>query len=197
MKLLHTFLLICAGLFASVASAQSYRITVDTSALAGTDGYVNFQLNPGDMSAVPVEATILQWSGSTTLLDAPLFSGIVFGSLPDTVSMLSAGGTFNDYFQAAEFGDEFSFIVQFAEWYPIQDVGTSFALSLYAADGATPLLTNDVSGSLVRFEIDATGVSYLAYSSAVQVTPVPLPAAAWLLLSGMVTLAGAARSRRR
>lgn len=196
MKLLNVFVLICAGLFASVASAQSYLITVDTGELAGTDGYVNFQFNPADLTAPAADASILQWIGSTTLLDAPLIEGNVTGSLPGTVTM-NNGTAFNDYFHATRFGDAFSFIVQFSGDVSPVTLGTSFALALYAADGATPLLTDDLSGSLVRFELGAPGVTYLAYSSAVQVTPVPLPAAAWLLLSGIVTLAGAARSRRR
>lgn len=196
MKLLHVFLLICAGLFASVASAQSYLVTVDTSSLAGTDGYVNFQFNPADLTAPAAEASILQWVGSTTLLDAPLVEGNVTGALPSTVTM-NNGTAFNDYFQSAQFGDALSFIVQFSGNVSPSTLGTSFALALYAADGVTPLLTDDISGSLVRFELSATGIDYLANSSAAQVTPVPLPAAAWLLLSGIVTLTGATRSRRR
>ena len=196
MKLLHAVLVICAGLFASVASAQSYLITVDTSELEGTEGYVNFQFNPADLTAPAADASILQWLGSTTLIDAPLVEGNVTGSLPSIVT-LNNGTAFNDYFQAAQFGDAFSFIVQFSGNVSPSALGTSFALALYAADGSTPLLTDDVSGSLVRFELSSAGIDYLASSSAVQVTPVPLPAAAWLLLSGIVTLAGATRSGRR
>lgn len=195
MKLLHAMLVICAGLFASIASAQSYLITVDTSELAGTEGYVNFQFNPADLTAPAAEASILQWLGSTTLLDAPLVEGNVAGALPGTVT-INNGTAFNDYFQASQFGTAFSFIVQFSGNVTPGSLGTSFALALYAADGFTPLLTDDVSGSLVRFELASAGIDYLANSSAVQVTPVPLPAAAWLLLSGIVTLAGAGRSRR-
>jgi hypothetical protein len=196
MKLLHVLMVVCAGLFASVASAQSYLISVDTTALAGTDGYVNFQFNPADLTAPAAEVSILQWLGSTTLLDAPLVEGNVSGSLPSTVTM-NNGTAFNDYFHAAEFGDAFSFVVQFSDNASPSALGTSFALALYAADGFTPLLTDDVSGSLVRFELSAEGIDYLANSSAVQITPVPLPAAAWLLFSGIVTLTGATRSRRR
>lgn len=196
MKLLHVVLMICASVFASVASAQSYRVTVDTSELAGTDGYVNFQFNPADLEAPAAEASILQWLGSTTLLDAPLIEGNVTGSLPGAVTM-NNGTAFNDYFHAAQFGEAFSFVVEFSGNVSPSLLGTSFALALYAADGATPLLTDDISGSLVRFELSSAGIDFLSNSSAVQVTPVPLPAAAWLLLSGMAALTGAARSRRR
>jgi hypothetical protein len=196
MKLLQVLLVICAGLCASVASAQSYLVTVDTSELAGTDGYVNFQFNPADLGAPAAEASVLQWLGSTTLLDAPLIEGNVTGALPGTMT-LSNGTAFNDYFHAAQFGDAFSFVVQFSGGVSPSALGTSFALALYADDAATPLLTNDISGSLVCFELSSAGIDFLTSSSAVQVTPVPLPAAAWLLLSGIVTLGGAARSCRR
>lgn len=187
MKLLYVVMVICAGLFASIASAQSYLVTVDTSELAGTEGYVNFQFNPADLAAPAAEASILQWLGSTTLLDAPLIEGNVTGSLPSTVTM-NNGTAFNDYFHAARFGEAFSFIVQFSGNVSPATLGTSFALALYAGDGATALLTDDVSGSLVRFELSSAGIDYLASSSAVQVTPVPLPAAAWLLFSGIMLL---------
>lgn len=196
MKLLHVVLMICASVFASVASAQSYRVTVDTSALASTEGYLNFQFNPADLGAPAAEASILQWLGSTTLLDAPLIEGNVTGSLPGAVTM-NNGTAFNDYFHAVQFGEAFSFVVEFSGNVSPSLLGTSFALALYAADGATPLLTDDISGSLVRFELSSAGIDFLSNSSAVQVTPVPLPAAAWLLLSGMAALTGAARSRRR
>lgn len=194
MKFLRVLMVVFAGLFASVASAQSYLITVDTGALEGTDGYVNFQFNPADLTAPAAEASILQWLGSTTLLDAPLIEGNVTGSLPGAVTM-NNGTAFNDYFHAAQFGETFSFIVQFSGNVSPVELGTSFALALYAGDGVTPLLSDDVSGSLVRFELSSAGIDYLASSSAVQVTPVPLPAAAWLLLSGVVTLTGMRRRR--
>jgi len=197
MKLLHVVLLMCAGLCASVASAQSYLVTVDTRDYAGTDGYVNFQFNPADLTAPAASATVLQWLGSTTLLDAPLIEGNVTGSLPGTVTM-NNGTAFNDYFHAAEFGNVFSFVVEFSGNVAPSVLGTSFALALYAADGVTPLqLEGDIySGAIARFELTSEGVDFWN-SPYVQVTPVPLPAAAWLLLSGIVTLTGVTRARRR
>ena len=57
MKLLHVVLMVCAGLFASVASAESFLVTVDTSELAGSNGYVNFQFNPADLGAPAAAAS--------------------------------------------------------------------------------------------------------------------------------------------
>lgn len=200
--LVHVLLLVCAGLCSSATFAQSYLVTVDTSAIAGTDGYVNFQFNPADLLAPDANASILEWAGSITLIGAPLIEGSVNGALPGTVS-LNNGTAFNDYFHAAQFGEAFSFVLQFAGnvSVPTNSLGTSFALALYAADTMTPLLSDDISGSIVRFELRSDGVDYLTFSSdpsspsAAQVSPVPLPAAVWLLLSGVMGLLGMARSR--
>jgi hypothetical protein len=193
--LVHVLLLICAGLCSSATFAQSYLVTVDTSAIAGTDGYVNFQFNPADLLAPSADASILQWAGSITLLGAPLIEGSVNGALPGTVS-LNNGTAFNDYFHAAQFGEAFSFVLQLTGNVsnPASVLGTSFALALYAADAVTPLLSGDISGSILRFELSPDGVDYETFGS-VQVSPVPLPAAVWLLLSGVIGLLGMARSR--
>lgn len=194
--LVRLFLLVCAGLCSSATFAQTFLITVDTSEIAGTNGYVDFQFNPADVSAPGASASIS--GGSITLFGAPAIEGSVVGTLPGTVSLLNSTA-FNDYFHAVEFGDAFSFQVQFSGDFAVEPslLATSFALSLYAADAMSPLLTNDVSGSIVRFELASSGVTFETFTPSVQVTPVPLPAAAWLLLSGLTGLIGVSRSRLR
>lgn len=196
--LVRLFLLVCAGLCSSATFAQTFQITVDTSEIAGTNGYVDFQFNPADVIAPGASASISAWGGSITLFGAPAIEGSVVGTLPGTVSLLNSTA-FNDYFHAVEFGDAFSFQVQFSGDFAVEPslLATSFALSLYAADAMSPLLTNDVSGSIVRFELASSGVTFETFTPSVQVTPVPLPAAAWLLLSGLTGLIGVSRSRVR
>ena len=200
--LMQILLLVCAGLCSAATFAQSYRVTVDTSAIADTNGYVNFQFNPADLLAPEANASIFQWAGSITLLDVPVIEGSVAGALPGTVD-LNNDTAFNDYLHAAQFGETLSFLLQFAgnSSVPASSLGTSFALALYAADATTPLLSDDVSGSILRFELGPDGVDYQTFGpdasspSVAQVSPVPLPAAAWLLLSGVVGLFATARSR--
>lgn len=188
-------LLICAVLGSNPALAQVFQVTVDTRSIAGTTGYVDFQLNPADLSAPEVGASILDWAGSITLLGAPIVEGSVTGSLPETVQ-LGNSTAFNDYFHEVEFGDTISFLVEFTGNSPLPaSLGTSFALALYGADAVSPLLSDDISGSLIRFELASGDPSYQAFTSLAQVTPVPLPAAAWLLLSGLTGLISVSRRR--
>ncbi|MDY6944682.1 MAG: NF038129 family PEP-CTERM protein [Pseudomonadota bacterium] len=189
-------LLICAVLGSSAALAQVFEVTVDTSALAGTTGYVDFQLNPADVSAPQAGASILDWAGNITLLGAPMVEGNVTGTLPGTLQLANSTA-FNDYFHAVEFGDAIRFVVEFTgnSPFPVASVGTSFALALYDADAVSPLLSDDISGSLVRFELALGELSYETFSPVAQVSAVPLPAAAWLLLTGLTGLIGVSRRR--
>jgi hypothetical protein len=193
-------LCVCA-LGTSAAQAAMYQVSVDTSSLAGSNGYLDLQLNPADVSAPTATAAISNLQGSLTLLAAADVAGGAGGALPGVVS-LNNSSAFNDYFQSVQFGNVFSVILDINGDFLTQPslLGTSFALSLYAADGINPLLSTDASGALVIFALANQAITFQTFADtngthAAQVAPVPLPAGVWLLLSGLLGIARLTRKR--
>lgn len=199
--LLCKALLLCCALCSPSAFAAMYQVTVDTSSLAGTTGYLDIQLNPADTTAPAATAAVSGLTGDLTLLDSAVMEGDASGSLSGTVT-LGNSSAFNDYFQQVEFGSVFSILIDIDGDFLSESslLGSALALSLYAADGATSLLSSDVSGSLLLFDLGSTGIAYTVFADdngnfAAQVAPVPLPAGVWLLLSGLLGMARVARRR--
>lgn len=193
-------LLLCLLCIPAVHAA-TYQVTVDTSSLEGTNGYVDFQLNPADISAPGAIAEVSNLQGSMVLFSNPDIFGDISGALPGTLT-LSNGTAFNDYFQAVQFGHSFSFTLDIGGEFLTQPslLGSSFALSLYAVDGVNPLLSSDVSGAVAIFELANQSVAFQTFADsngthAAQVSTVPVPAAGWLLLSGLLGMCGFARRR--
>jgi hypothetical protein len=189
-----------------------FNVSVDTSSVSMQSGFLDFQFNPGDSSALAATAsvTLFQTVGGTLSQPASL-TGDATGSLPGALT-LNNGTAFNDAFQGFTFGDSFGFTLTLsgpAIDSPGGTTGSAFALSLYAADGITPLLTTDPNGSVATIDLNANGtasVSTFAQSPtdntpAATVTPasaVPEPRTLVLVLmavacAGLINLC---RSRR-
>jgi len=93
----------------------TFSVTVNSSTIAGTNGFLNLQLNPADSSAEALTATIMnfvQTGGSLAMTS--MNSGAVVGTLPGTV-VFTNSTAFNDMFQGDEFGSVFSFNVMFSQ----------------------------------------------------------------------------------
>ncbi len=197
------------------AGAQvSYQVSVDTSPLANTTGFIDFQFNPGgnDAQAATVQVTGFTLSGG---LLAPTSAdiGAAAGTLPQTL-VIGNGGAFNDVFQGITYGTSLSFTASFSgpALTPPPNVitGSTFVLGLYAGDGVTPLLTTDPSGSLADVELNGTGTTTpttfpdingtdYATISATGPNPVPEASTAATTMVGLLVLLAlvwGAKSRR-
>jgi hypothetical protein len=137
-------------------------VGVDTSSLSGQSGYLDFQFNPGDSSALAATATVTGFSSvGGTLAPSSTLSGDASGALPGTLT-LDNGTIFNDVFQGFTFGSSVSFTVTISGPAIISlsgTVGSAFAFSLYAADEVTPLLTTDPNGSVSTILLSAGGTT--------------------------------------
>lgn len=179
---------IAAGAPAALAGPL-YRVSLDTSALAGTVGYLDLGLN-GPLDAAPTVARLGNFSGA--FLEGGMTSGDVSGDVVNGV-VLRNGPEWNFFDQLVTFGGLFSFDVEF-------DLGEGANGSLfsvafvddalhYLGAAGNVLEMNLVAGQSVELQlVDA------AFAS---VAEVPEPAAWLLVASGLLLLAATRRLRQQ
>ena len=199
MKFLRLQLLVAALiLFAANASfaSFSYNVSIDTSTLSGTLGGLDFQYNPGSGSSS--YTTTLDISGVTggTLSDpSTVFTaGNVSGELPSTVTITDNNiSQLNEYFHNFTYGSNLSFNLTFASD-PTTNSSLYFSMFQDAA-GTVAALTSDPNGYAAIINMNGAAAPAVTNNITVQndVTPTPIPAAAWLLGSGLMGLAGIRR----
>jgi len=191
-----------------------YLVTVDTSAINGVSGNLDFQFNPGGPSSQSAFVTISSFSSAGGALGgAPAITGDVTGTLPGPVT-IDNGTNFNDYFQPFTFGTSFQFQLLLdgpAIQSPngIATSGSSFGLSLFDATGSATFLTTEPNGFVGTADINLDGTvtprvfppSVLGGTPVVTFTAatpgVPEPSTFTFLGSSLLTLAGFAAMRRK
>ncbi len=191
----------------------SFSLSVDTSSLSTQSGYLDFQFNPGDSSAEAATATVTLFQTMGGILAQPAsLTGDATGSLPGTLT-LDNGTVYNDVFQGFTFGSSIGFDLTLsgpAIASPGGNTGTAFAVSLYAADGFTPLLTTDPNGSVATIDLNPNGTaavytfaqsptdntSVATVTAATGVTAVPEPSTLTVVLLSSSLQAGLILFRR-
>jgi hypothetical protein len=179
------------------AGVITYDIQVDTSAISGTSGYLDFQFNPGD---TPYDAGTAMLSGFMTdgmLTGALSDIGDVSGDLPDLVA-IDDSDVDNEYTDGIIYGSYFD--VQVTLDVPIVS-GMAVGGNRFTVDVEDTGFGSLLGGfPLVQIDLDATTgaptVTNNSLADQASVAATPEPGSMALLGLGLLGL-GKLRGRRR
>jgi hypothetical protein len=149
---------------AEVRAGTLYSLSVDTSAIVGTSGSLDFQFNPGPLISQSASLEIRNFVTNGTLSGVTAIAGDVGGG-PLPAGLLFDNATqFNDYFQGFTFGKVLSFDVLLegpAVGSPngMSTSGSEFAFSMFSdSAGTVPALTADaINGFAVTLDVGLDG----------------------------------------
>lgn len=187
-------LMLAAGSAFAAPYTDFYNITVDTSSLRSTDGYLYFQLARDPNNTLPTAtAQIRDFSTDGTL--GTKTSGVsatsgtyVTGILPDVVDFANRN-QINDYNQAITFGDAISFVLDLN--LSVLDPFYTNTFSMWLAqdaEGTVPLQTP--SGELFEVNLFGDGTVGVVNYDLPGTTVVPEPGTALMLVTGLLGFAG-------
>src|ERR1039458_539466 len=174
-----------ALLMAQRAQADNFDITVNTSSLQGTSGYLDFQFNPGNTPVDAASATIMNFTTYGTLTAALPNIGDVSGALPGQV-VINNTQVLNEYTQGFTYGSFFDVFVDLT----IPTVsGTATGGSSFTLD-AQDSNFNSLLGGFPAVEIDlnaTTGQPSVTNNSggAASVSTSVIPEPRYLLFGGL------------
>ncbi|HZV65789.1 MAG TPA: NF038129 family PEP-CTERM protein [Telluria sp.] len=179
-------LALACGAGAALAG-PTYQVTVNTSALAGANGYLDFGFQALG-SAAPAFATLSNFTGALGAAVIP--SGDVVGTPPGMVTIGNTTG-FNDLLQAVSFGGLFTFDLSFTADDGI--AGSTFSVAL-VNDSVTDFV--GYAGNIVEIALQpgaATTVN--AVADFASVNAVPEPSDLLLMMSGLAVMGWVARRK--
>lgn len=211
MTLRRSALALALSALASLASAATYHVELDTSgfvATYGSSGWIDLQFNPGNSNTPLASVTLSDFVGFGDAASAQI-NGAVSGSLATgyTIANTDPSG-WNDLFHAVNFGGKIAFSVTFSgDADPGQGGNQStFAVGLMNADADTYLGTSDASGSLVQLNWTAgvtAGAGSVAAAPLLATPTIPAVAApvpepeSWAMMAAGLALLGLARRRKQ
>ena len=196
MRLSFLFIaLLAVATTVAYAGPITYNVTFDTSTISGSTGSLDFNFNPGPLSAQAASLQILSFTSDGTLAGSPSLIGNVTGTLPGTLTFDNGSG-FNDYFQEFTYGTTIAFSVSlFGPALAAPDglaaSGSTFAFSMFSDPaGTNPALTSDIAeGFAYRVDVNLDGSTTASNFTPASTTPEP----ASVLLVGMPLALGFAR----
>jgi len=144
------------------AAPITYSVTVNTTSLAGTTGFLDFDFAPGSDSQ-SATVSISGFSTDGLLSGLAQVNGAVTGNLPGSLSITNTT-QFNDYFQGLNFGTSIFFTLTLSGPALSTPNGTStsgstFAFGMFDATGSNPLLTSDPNGNTFTVQVNLIGTT--------------------------------------
>ena len=193
--------------FVSLASADLYDVTINTSSIAGTLGSLDFNFDPGPLVTQPASLQILNFASDGSLVTCAVnvqgfcSTGDVSGQLPGALTFDNAAG-FNDYFDDFTFGSTIYF--QASLYGPalsspdgVSTSGSAFAFSMFAdIAGTIPVLTSDTTaGFAFTADVGLDGTTTVTdFSTQASVVPAivstPEPSGTCLILIEICSFLG-------
>lgn len=141
------------------AGPIAYLVTVNTGAISGTSGFLDFSFAPG-FDSQSAFASIGSFVTDGSLSGLPVVSVGVSGVLPGTIT-IDNSTAFNDYYQGFEFGTTIQFLLSFGGPAVTSPDGTSsgstFGFGMFDSTGTIPLLTTDPFGNTFTVDVNPDG----------------------------------------
>jgi hypothetical protein len=181
-------LMLVAGVVPASASAESYHVSIDTSTLAGREGYLDF-LFLGLANAGPVQAKLSNFAGDFT--SSSFAQGQVSGSLASQLT-IGNGDAWNEFAQWTRLGGTLSFDVSFSQPASSSNSVAGATLSVALLDAGLNYL--GASGDIATFALLPAAVTTVstdsAYATVSNISPVPEPATYVMLAAGLLLITG-------
>jgi len=201
-KLLIMALVAVVFAASSAFASMTYDVTINTSEFTGTSGYLYLQYDPFEAASSTATVSSFYTDGTLGSQDTVdvVNGSAVTGALPGSVVFANTNSV-NDYNNAiTSFGTAINFDVTLGNLASGGRAGGSstFSVGLYQdAYGSIPLVNTSggaLAGTALEITLNNNGTtSTQVLASEANVSPAPVPAAAWLLGSGLTGLVGIRR----